>query len=98
MPKSQFISAGSNTNVKSGAGQVYGVNVGGVDGASVFLVDSVSIGATPNYITQRSNGSNIAVVGPLGAAGGSVDLHGSQFMVGLTVAATSSAPVTVIYD
>ena len=98
MPKAQFISTGSNTNVKSGPGTVYGVNVGGVNGASVFLVDSVSIGATPNYINQVSNGSNIAVIGPLTAAGGSVNLHGSQFANGLTVAATSSAPVTVMYD
>lgn len=98
MSKSAFVSSGSNSNVKSGAGQVSGVVVGGVNGASVFLVDSVSIGASPNYVTQLSNSSNIATIGPVSAVGGSFPLYGAPFYRGLTVAATSNANVTVVYD
>jgi len=92
-----FISLGSNTNVVDGPGQVYGVTVSGVNGASVYLVDSLSIGATPNYLTQISDGSNIAVIGPLTAAGGVFDLWGAPFTYGLTVAATSNASLGVVF-
>ena len=98
MPLSRYISAGSNTNVKSGPGNLYGVVAGGANGGTFFAVDSVSIGATPNYVTQLSNSSNITAIGPLGAAAAAWDLHGASFQVGLTVAATSSSPLTVFYD
>lgn len=98
MPKSAFISAGSNTTVKSGPGQVYGAVVGPANGGSVFLVDSTSIGVTPNYVTQLSNSSNIAVGYPLTTAWQNVPLFGATFHDGLTVSATSNAPVTVVYD
>lgn len=97
MPSS-FLSAGSNTALKTTSGYVRGVVVGGVNGASVFLVDSLDLGATPNLGTQSSNGSNVAVLGPVTAAGGSFNLFGAHFDRGLIVAATSNAPVTVIFD
>lgn len=99
MPRSQFISTGSNTTVKSGAGQVYGVIVGGVNGGSTFVVDSVSIGVTPNYPNQVSNSSNLAVIANLAAGNPQhYPMYGATFNRGLTVAATSNTPVTVFYD
>lgn len=99
MPLSRYISTGSNTTVKSGEGRVYGFVAGSTtaNGGTVFLVDSVSIGVTPNYITQLSNSSNLLTF-PLTAAGASVTSLGIRYQDGLTVAATSNAPVTVIYD
>ena len=96
-----YISLGSNTTVKSGSGRLFGVLAGGpgMSGGSVFAVDSTSIGATPNYVTQRSNSSNLADIGPLPATvGATFDLMGIGFEVGLTVAATSNTDLTVIYD
>lgn len=99
MPHSQSASIGSNTNYKAGPGQVYGITIAAPNGASVAVVDSVSIGATPNYVTQASNGSNVAFIGPLTAAANfHIPLYGARFEVGLTVAATSSANVTVNWD
>jgi hypothetical protein len=99
MPKSAYISAGSNTTVKTGPGFLYGAVVGGgANGGSAFFVNSISIGATPNYVTQLSDSSNIAVVGPVGVNGGDFPLYGAPFSTGLTVSATSNAPVTVAYD
>lgn len=98
MPRYVYVSSGSNTTVKSSEGRVYGVVAGGANGGSIFLVDSISIGATPNYVTQRSNASNLAAIGPLPATATGYDLMGIPFQVGLTIAATSNADVTVIYE
>lgn len=98
MPSVRFVASGSNTTVKSGEGQVYGAVVAGVNGATAFLVDSLSIGVTPNYITQLSDSSNIAVFGPVGAAGGEFSTYGAHFQDGLTVAVTSNANIAVYYD
>ena len=98
MSQTTFVSVGSNTLIKTGPGRVYGTIVSGVDGASAFLVDSIGIGATPNYVTQLSNSSNVATIGPVTAAGGSFDLYGAWFQVGLTVATTSNANLTVVWD
>lgn len=99
MPNQTHLSAGSNSTIKSGSGQVYGVIVGGnANGATVFLTDSLSIGATPNFPNQFANGSNLGVIGPVTAAGGSFSMHGAPFIIGLNVAATSNAPVTVIWS
>lgn len=94
-----FIANGSNTNVKVGPGVIYGGEFHGANGATLFLVDSLSIGATPNYVTQVSNTSNIAVYGPaLSATTVNVNTFGARFQVGLTVATTSNANASIIYD
>ena len=98
MPRYQYISSGSNTTIVSGVGRAYGVVASGANGGSIFLVDSIGIGATPNYVTQKSNSSNLAHIGVLGTAPSDYNLMGLPFQVGLTVAATSNADVTVIYD
>lgn len=97
MPKYAYVALGSNTNVKSGSGTLYSVTAGAASGTLV-VADSVSIGVTPNYVTiGQSVPSNIAYI-PLLATGVSYDFSGAQFVSGLTVAATSNAPITVIYD
>jgi hypothetical protein len=101
MPRHEYISSGSNTLVKSGEGTLYGILAGGlgVTGGSVFAVDTLGIGATPNYVTQLANSSNIAVIGPLNTtANPTYDLKGVRFQDGLVVAATSNAVLTVFYD
>ena len=97
MSRYRYISTGSNTTVKSGAGQLYGINAAGADGDTVFAVDSISIGVTPNYVTQPSNSSNLAAM-PLTAAPLAIPTYGVPFNIGLTVAATSSSLLTVFYD
>ena len=92
-----FVSAGSNSTLKSGSGHVYGVVAGGGNGGTVFLVDSIGIGVTPNYPTQLSNSSNLATY-VMGAAGDDFNLFGVPFHVGLTVAATSNINLAVAYD
>lgn len=99
MPRYQHIATGSNTTVKTGAGQVYGMTVGGVNGATAFLMDSVSIGVAPAYPTLLSSSSNILTVANLAAGNPEhFPTYGASFVVGLTVAATSNAPVTVYFD
>lgn len=99
MPKYQYVALGSNTTVKSGTGQVYGVTIGGANGATVLVMDAISIGTSPDYnAVPRSVASNIAVITGVGATPFSVPLHGAQFGTGLVIAATSNAPVSVFYD
>lgn len=99
MPRSQFVAVGSNTNIKSGTGTFYGAVVGGANGASFYALDSVSIGNAPNYATLgQSVPSNLAYVAGISAVPFQLDMHGVPFQVGLTVAATSNAPMTIFYD
>jgi hypothetical protein len=101
MPQSTYISLGSNTTVKTGAGVVYGVGVSGIaNGGTVFLVDSAGLGVAPSYPAQFANSSNIAVFGTVAAATGPFgqNLWGAHFQRGLTVAATSNANFTVFWD
>lgn len=102
MPLSRYIALGSNTTVKSGAGRVYRIQVGGlaISGGGILVQDSVSIGLSPNFVTlPQSAASNIAYIGPLPATvPATFDLGGVPFSVGLTVAATSNAHMLVVYD
>lgn len=99
MPLSQFVAVGSNTNIKTGAGRLYGVVIGGANGGTFIAQDSVSIGATPNYVAMGvSVASNLAYVSGLPATPMQFDFRATPFTNGLTVAATSNAPLTVSYD
>lgn len=99
MPQSGYVALGSNTTVKSGSGYVYGVTVGGIAGATVVLLDSISIGQSPDFSAiARSVPSNVAVIGPMGAAPAHFPLYGVHFYTGLTVAATSNASAVVSFD
>lgn len=99
MPRSRYIATGSNTTVKSGPGTAYRAIVNGVAGATVYLQDSIGLGVTPNYVTlYTATASNLAVVGPMIAGTSTIDLGGLTFQDGLTVAATSNASFTVVFD
>jgi len=98
MSKYAYIANGSNTTVKTGAGNVQRLIVNGVTGATVVVADVLGLGATPNFPNiQAAVPSNIAVIGPIGATPQEFTI-GAQFTVGLTIAATSNASVTVTYD
>ena len=97
MPKYAYVAVGSNTNVKAGPGTLYSVTAGAASGTLV-IADSVSIGATPNYVTiGNSVPSNMAYL-PLPSTAQTFEFYGAQFQSGLTVAATSNAGLTVIFD
>ena len=96
MSRYTYISAGSNTTVKSGTGHVLRVLAGGANGGTVFLFDSMSIGATPNYPSLKAAGTDLIGFLELPATMSNHEL-GIAFTNGLTVAATSSAPVTIVF-
>lgn len=91
------VSAGSNTTVKSGYGKLRSVTVTPAAGTVVHVVDSTSIGATPNLNTSQTG--EILRLGPF------VDAEPEYFgpyhigiNSGLTIAATSNARVHVEYE
>ena len=96
MPKATYISAGSTTLVKSGAGFLYGMHTSPANGATIYAVDSISIGAAPNLNTDLTG--TLFRVGYTGAAPDFIDTKGVGFSLGLTVSATSSARITVMSD
>lgn len=92
-----YLSAGSNTTVKSGRGSLYAIVVTPAAGSTVHVVDSVSVGTTPNYNTDLTG--TIAKVGPfVDAEPEAIDFGGLGFNTGLTIAATSNARLTVVYE
>jgi len=90
--KYAYISAGSNTTVKSGYGTLYRVLSNNPTGSTIVLDDSVSLGQTPNF--------NSATAGTIGNLGGALLDYGPGvgFNTGLTVAASSNARLTVVYE
>jgi len=93
-----FISAGSNTLVKSGAGTLYRVAVLPANGAVVRIDDSTDLGATPDL--NASGTATIAYSGVFAStAPGTIDLGpGIGFNSGLVLAATSNAKLTVVWE
>lgn len=88
--KYAFISAGSNTTVKSTAGTLYRV-INATTG-SVTRVEDGDIGQNPNF-NATGDTDTIALTG------GTLDFGpGIGFNTQLTVAATSNARVTVVYE
>lgn len=87
-----FISAGSNTAVKSTPGTLYGIVSSNPTG-SIIRVDDGDMGTSPNY-----NGFGAPYT--IALAGGTyLDFSpGIGFNTQLTVAATSNARLTVIYE
>lgn len=90
------ISTGSNTTVKSGYGKLRGLVVNPAAGSVVHVVDSVSIGATPNLNTSQTG--EILRIGPYVDAEPEPYRFAIGFNVGLTIAATSNARVHVEYE
>lgn len=96
MAKATYISAGSSTLVKSGPGVLFGLYLTPANGATVYAVDALNIGAIPNLNTDLTGTISRVTYGA--ATPDSVDFQGIHFDNGLVVAATSSARITVFTD
>ena len=94
-----YISTGSNTTVKSTPGTLYRVVGSHAAGGTVLVDDSAGgIGANPNFNSAAPTSTLIGSFGTLATAT-VVDLGpGIGFNTGLTVAASSNAHVTVVYE
>lgn len=93
-----YLSAGSNTTIKSTTGSLYTVHVNDASGGTVVVADAVNLGATPN-LNDATLAGTLARFGPLPNAGPfTVRFDGIGLNAGLTVAATSNAQVTVEYE
>ena len=93
-----LIATGSTTLVQTGPGNLYGIHVAPVAGGSVVVIDSLTTsntGADFNSSTQ----TGIVYRGGVYQASPNpdfLDFKGLHFNTGLTVAASSSARVTVL--
>lgn len=97
MSRYTHIATGSNTTVVSTAGNLYSVHIDRGNGGTVLLADSTDLGATPNYNTDPT--AVIRRIGTIADAGPhEYDFKGVHFDNGLTVAASSSASVTVYWS
>jgi hypothetical protein len=99
MPNYFHVSYGSQTLIKSGYGQVYGVVASSSNlGGTVVIADSTGLGATPNYVDiGLSSPSNMAYVHGLSGPF-LIPLYGASFHDGLVVASTSNYSLSVFYD
>ena len=98
MSRPTFIAAGSNTLVKSGPGNIYGIHVTPANGTTVVVADSLNLGASPNLNSTSLTGQ-IASVGTFASAVPAfIDMKGAHFDNGLVIAATSNARLTVLTD
>ena len=91
------LSTGSNTTIKSGYGKLHSITITPAAGTVVHVVDSVSIGASPNLGTSQTG--EILRLGP--AVDAEPEYFGPYdigFNTGLTIAATSNARVHVEYE
>jgi hypothetical protein len=90
---------GSNWRVKTGSGSLFGIHGYIPNGGSVKAENTLNLGTTPDLNAVTSN-ATLAYYGPVTAAGTfNVFFEpGVGFDDGLTVAATSNARFTVIYE
>ena len=85
-----YVSAGSNTTIKTGPGTVYRV-INGTTGA-VTRVEDGDLGQNPNF-NAGGDTDTIAI------SGGTIDFGpGVGFNTQLTIAATSNSRVTVVWQ
>jgi len=93
-----FISAGSNTTVGTGARTLYRVHVSPANGTTVRIDDATDLGATPNL--NATDTATIAATGVFAnTAPGVIDFGpGVGTNIGITLAATSNAKLTVVWD
>lgn len=103
-----WISAGSNTTVKDGAGSLYSINLSPGQGSVVLIVDSDgatnALGAAPNLNSDALTGT-IGRLGPYSTSSNGtaptptlIAFAGLGFNSGLTLAATSNARMIVEYE
>ncbi len=93
-----LIALGSNTTVKSGAGTLYRVIVSPANGATVWIEGAANLGASPN-LNAAPGSATIAKVAEYGSAvPASIDFGPGVSFPALTIAATSNARLSVIYE
>lgn len=93
----RLVSSGSNTTVKSTAGTLHRVIVQPTAATPGIRLDAnANLGATPNLNTTGSD--TIIQQGGLPAGQTTYDFSPGVSFPGLSVAATSNARVTVIYE
>lgn len=91
-----YIATGSTTLVQSGPGNLYGIHVDPQNGTQVVVIDSLNAGS----ITSNFNFDPVGLIARIGTYATAVpdflDFKGVHFNTGLTVAATSTARLTVL--
>ncbi len=101
MSKVSYVSAGSSTRVKDGTGVLYGVWFEPFVGSSLVIADNPDLGASgPNFNLSTSVTSTIGFHGPWPANPSPFlfDAHALRFTNALTIAATSSARVSIFFE
>jgi len=92
------VAVGSNTTVKSSPGTIYRVLVSPANGATVWLENSANLGASPNF-NASPNSTTIAKIGEYAnAQPGTIDFGPGIGFDALTVAASSNARLSVVYE
>ena len=86
-----LIAAGSNTTVKSSPGSLYTIVSSNPSGSTIRVADALNLGTTPDFNTVGN-----ATITNIGAA--AVDFLPGIGFEALTVAATSNARITVVYE
>ena len=92
---STLISAGSNTTVKATAGTLYGVHWDKPTNATIRIDKSSDLGASP---TLTVTGADTLFLGLAATTDSYIDFTPGVGFDALTLAATSNARVTVVYE
>ena len=96
-----FISAGSSTRVKDGPGLLKSVWIMPASGGSLVIADNPNLGAGgPDFNALTSVTSTITNLGvwPATPSPTFFDAFATRFQNGLSIAASSSARVTVLFE
>lgn len=96
-----YISAGSSTRVKDGPGLLKGVWITPAAGATLVMADNPDLGAAgPNFNNLTSVTSTVGIHGVFVTGTNPLFFDGfaHRFANALTVAASSSARVSVFYE
>src|SRR5688572_4858528 len=95
-----YIAAGSSTRVKDGPGRLFGFWIAPAAGSSLVLADSPNLGNSgPNFNSPTSVTSTIGFLNQFSVATPQYfNAHAAPFVNALTVAASSSAKVTIFFE
>ena len=93
--RSTIISTGSNTTIKPGAGTIYRVNWTKPTGGSIRVEGNKDLGAAPNL---NASGSDTIILGLAATTDFDIPFGPGVGFDGLSVAATSNARVTVVWE
>ena len=89
------ISTGSNTTIKATGGSIYRINWTKPTGSTIRIEGSANLGATPDL---NASGTDTIMLGLAATTDYDIAFGPGVSFRGLSVAATSNARVTVIYE